>query len=55
MSEKELFMAKVIAAQGSVLGIDIGSVALSAVQLDPEGRILHKIYRFHKGNIRDTI
>ena len=48
-------MAKVIATQGSVLGIDIGSVALSAVQLDPEGRTLHKIYRFHKGNIRDTI
>jgi len=48
-------MVEVIVKQGSVLGIDIGSVALSAVQLDPEGRILHKIYRFHKGNIRDAI
>jgi hypothetical protein len=35
-------MAKVIVNQDSVLGIDIGFVSLSIVQLDPEGNILRK-------------
>ena len=47
-------MAKVIADQGSVLGIDIGSVSLSVVQLGAGGKILRKFYKFHKGNIRDA-
>jgi activator of 2-hydroxyglutaryl-CoA dehydratase len=47
-------MLKVSATRGSILGIDIGSVSLSAVQLDPEGNILRRFYQFHKGNIRDT-
>ena len=47
-------MAKLMADQGSILGIDIGSVSLSMVQLDPEGRILRRFYLFHKGNIPHT-
>ena len=38
----------------SILGIDIGSVSLSIVQLDPEGHILRQFYQFHKGNLRKT-
>ena len=44
-------MIKIPANQDSILGIDIGSVSLSMVQLDPEGRILSHFYRFHKGNL----
>jgi predicted CoA-substrate-specific enzyme activase len=35
----------------TVLGIDIGSAILSIVQIDTNGRILNRFYRFHKGNI----
>ena len=48
-------MAEVVAKQDSVLGIDIGSVSLSAVQLGMDGSIIRRFYRFHKGNIRNTI
>ncbi|MBW6500985.1 MAG: hypothetical protein K0B05_06275 [Bacteroidales bacterium] len=44
-------MIKIPAGQDSVLGIDIGSVSLSLVQLDQAGRILNHFYRFHKGNL----
>jgi predicted CoA-substrate-specific enzyme activase len=47
-------MAKILAGQDSVLGIDIGSVSLSIVQLNAEGLILQKFYQFHKGNIRNA-
>ncbi len=47
-------MAKVSVNQDSILGIDIGSVSLSIVQLDPEGKIPGHFYQFHKGNIHDT-
>ncbi len=39
----------------SVLGIDIGSVSLSAVQIDHDGIILNKFYGFHKGDIRKAL
>ncbi len=41
--------------QGSVLGLDIGSVSLSIVQTDLSGKILKDAYVFHKGQVRDTI
>ena len=47
-------MAEAFAPGNSVLGIDIGSVSLSIVQMDPAGKILTKFYQFHKGNIRET-
>ena len=47
-------MAKVSVTRDSVLGIDIGSVSLSMVQMDPEGNILRQFYQFHKGKIRNT-
>lgn len=48
-------IAKVSMAKDSVLGIDIGSVSLSIVQLDTAGNILRHFYQFHKGNIRDAL
>ena len=47
-------MAKLASNQDSVLGIDIGSVSLSIVELDPDGKILSQFYKFHKGNIRQS-
>ncbi len=47
-------MAKVFVTRDSILGIDIGSVSFSAVQLDPEGNILRRFYQFHKGNIPES-
>ncbi len=47
-------MAEAFAPGNSILGIDIGSVSLSIVQMDPAGNILTQFYQFHKGNIRDT-
>lgn len=44
-------MAKLVGCQDSVLGIDIGSVTISMVELDRDGNILNRFYRFHKGNI----
>ena len=48
-------MVKANSSRDSVLGIDIGSVSLSIVQLDHEGKVLQQFYKFHKGNIHDTI
>jgi len=47
-------MSKVIVTKESILGIDIGSVSLSIVQLDEEGNIQRQFYKFHKGNICNT-
>jgi predicted CoA-substrate-specific enzyme activase len=47
-------MAKVSVTGDSILGIDIGSVSLSIVQMDPDGNIQRQFYKFHKGNIRGT-
>ena len=47
-------MANVSVSHDSILGIDIGSVSLSIVQLNPEGKILNQFYHFHKGDIHGT-
>lgn len=48
-------MLKVPEIRDSVLGIDIGSVSLSIVQLNQSGKILRQFYQFHKGDIRGTL
>ena len=40
---------------GNILGIDIGAVALSMVELDGGGKILSTSYRLHKGEIREEL
>ena len=45
-------MANISVTGDSILGIDIGSVSLSIVQLDAEGHILKQFYQPHRGNIR---
>ena len=40
---------------GNVIGIDIGSVSLSIVQMSLNGKILDSAYTFHKGNIRKSL
>ncbi len=44
-------MAKASLCHNSILGIDIGSVSLSIVQMDPKGKITNQFYKFHKGDI----
>ncbi len=39
----------------SILGIDIGSVSLSVVEISPAGEILHSFYRTHGGYTADTL
>ncbi len=39
----------------TILGIDIGSVAISLVQTDISGNILYTIYAFHHGRIDETL
>ena len=48
-------MADILVSRDSILGIDIGSVSMGIVQLDTDGNILRRFYRFHRGNIRDTL
>lgn len=48
-------MADIPKTRNSVLGIDIGSVSFSMVQLDYEGRIVYRFSKLHKGNIQDAI
>jgi len=48
-------MTGFITSRDTVLGIDIGSVSVSIVQIDLDGKILEEFYGFHKGNIRDTL
>jgi predicted CoA-substrate-specific enzyme activase len=38
--------------RANILGIDIGSVSLSIVQMGLDGKILNSSYIFHKGNIK---
>ena len=45
-------MAKVFLNRNSILGIDIGSVSLYIVQMEPDGNISHRYCQPHKGNIR---
>ncbi len=41
--------------RSQVVGIDIGSVALSLILLDEQGTILHTSYQFHQGQIREAL
>ncbi len=38
-----------------IVGIDIGSVALSVVEMDEQGAVVHSLYSFHQGAIADTL
>ena len=40
---------------GMILGIDAGSVSLSAVLLDESGEIRGSFCRAHEGNIREAL
>ncbi|MFO7853253.1 MAG: acyl-CoA dehydratase activase [Bacteroidota bacterium] len=40
---------------GNVLSIDIGSVAVSAVELSSQGEILNTFYRYHYGKAADVV
>ncbi|MBE9517198.1 MAG: CoA activase, partial [Bacteroidetes bacterium] len=40
---------------GLILGIDVGSVSISIVSVDREGRLKGHAYKLHKGNIRETL
>ena len=48
-------MTKLTDSCNLVLGLDIGSVSLSIVQLDHNGNILQRFYKPHKGNLRNTL
>jgi predicted CoA-substrate-specific enzyme activase len=37
------------------LGIDVGSVSVSLVLIDPAGNTTHSGYRFHRGKVRETL
>jgi predicted CoA-substrate-specific enzyme activase len=39
----------------AILGIDIGSVCASLALIDPSGEIRQSDYRFHRGNVRETL
>ena len=40
---------------GNIVGIDIGSVALSIALIDQKGTVVESFYRFHQGAIADTL
>ncbi len=40
---------------GLILGIDVGSVSISLVSVDREGRLKGYDYKLHQGNIRETL
>jgi predicted CoA-substrate-specific enzyme activase len=42
-------------AAGKILGIDVGSVAVSAVLIDPTKKIIDSAYFFHQGDVRHTL
>ncbi|MGM0666886.1 MAG: acyl-CoA dehydratase activase [Bacteroidota bacterium] len=44
-----------IKARGNILSIDIGSVAVSAVELSPDGKVLGTSYKYHHGQAADVI
>ncbi len=39
----------------NIVGIDIGSVALSLVVIDKKGAVIHSSYQFHSGAISETL
>ena len=46
---------KNIPKSANVIGIDIGSLSLSIVQMGLDGTMLDSVYTFHKGNIRQSL
>lgn len=44
-----------ISGKKTILGIDVGSVAISLVQTDSDGKILSSSYTFHHGRIPETL
>src|SRR5208337_5197475 len=43
------------AMKGNTLGIDVGSVAISIVEITPEYTIVKSAYRLHRGKIAETL
>ncbi|HPF05453.1 MAG TPA: acyl-CoA dehydratase activase [Spirochaetota bacterium] len=41
--------------RGNVLGIDIGSISISVVELTPEYKVLKSGYIFHEGHVREKL
>lgn len=39
----------------NILGVDIGSVSISVVEMTPDKKIINTIYEFHNGKIEDTL
>jgi len=40
---------------GLILGIDVGSVSISVVAMDQEGKLKEQVYELHQGNIREAL
>lgn len=40
---------------GLILGIDVGSVSISIVSMDLEGKLIEQAYMLHQGNIREAL
>lgn len=40
---------------GNILSIDIGSMAVSAVEVDRRGEVMNTFYNYHHGQVADTI
>ncbi|TFH23630.1 MAG: CoA activase, partial [Bacteroidia bacterium] len=43
------------ARKGLILGIDVGSVSISVVVMDLEGKLMDNSYQLHQGNIRGAL
>lgn len=41
--------------RGLVLGVDVGSVAVSLVAVDPDGSLAHEGYALHRGDVRGAL
>jgi predicted CoA-substrate-specific enzyme activase len=46
---------KAVNENGLIIGIDVGSVSISLVALDLEGKLKEQIYLLHQGNIRQAL
>jgi len=46
---------RLVSPQPSILGVDIGSVAISLVQMDPGSGLARTSYAFHQGLIAETL
>ncbi len=41
--------------RANVLGVDIGSISISVVEIGPGGKVLETAYRFHHGKIEESL